>query len=227
MNITQPTIVFDWNCTLLDDMPLVVESHNAMHKAFGKDPVTTETYQQNFVMPTHNFYRFLGFSDEVIKRDFLTIQNIFHDYYEAHVDTQSLRHYAHELLDNTQRHGMNRIILSNHLEQPIKAQLSRLNIGHHFDHVLAYADRATQFKHETKGQRLARFIAEHKMDPANCVIIGDTAEEIHIARELGMIGVAITGGFYSTERLEAERPDHLVHGLDEFHAVLRQRGWVS
>lgn len=223
----RPTIVFDWNCTLLDDMALVLDATNALLTARAKPAIDLQTYQARITLPLHHFYQSVGFTAEELVAHFPVIQDIFHDAYESRVDTQQLRHGAEALLTAATANGVNSIILSNHLEDPIRRQLARLGIAPHFPHVLAYADRATQFKHESKGQRLARFMVEHALQPNQMVIIGDTAEEIHIARELKLTGVALTGGFYSVERLAATDPDHLVHGLDAFHAVLRQRGWLS
>jgi phosphoglycolate phosphatase len=223
----QPTIVFDWNCTLLDDMQLVVAATNVFLQHGGKPLIDAAAYQRHFIMPVTDFYHALGFAPAELTEKFLHLQNLFHDYYVRGEPLVGLRAGAHPLLKATEQHGINTIILSNHIAPQIISQLERLEITHHFPHVLAYADRATQFKHETKGQRLERFIAEHQLEPAQCVIIGDTAEEIHIARAYGLTSVAITGGFYSTERLQAEQPDHLVHDLHEFHTVLRQRGWAA
>lgn len=223
----QPTIVFDWNCTLLDDIELVLEATNALLTHGGKPTIDLQTYQMRITLPLQDFYQAVGFSWAELEDGFAAIQDVFHDYYEARVHTQRLRPGAAELLTASEAAGVHCLILSNHLEEPIRTQLERLNIRHHFADVLAYADRASQFKHESKGQRLQRYMAEHGLRGADCVIIGDTAEEQHIAQALNMTGVALTGGFFTPERLAAAQPQHLVHGLDEFHGLLRQRGWLT
>lgn len=227
MQSSQPTIVFDWNCTLLDDIDLVLDATNALLMHGQKPTINLATYQERITLPLHIFYQSVGFTPQELDDNFSVIQDVFHDYYEARVHTQKLRHGAVALLTAARQHNINCLILSNHLEQPIKTQLERLAIDQHFQHVLAYADRASQFKHETKGQRLGRFMAEHGLRGDDCIIIGDTAEEVHIARAHGMTSVAISGGFFNLHRLEAEQPHHLVHGLDEFHQILHQRGWFT
>jgi phosphoglycolate phosphatase-like HAD superfamily hydrolase len=227
MQPQQPTLVFDWNCTLLDDFDLVLASQNASHGAYDKALVTHTSFREQFTMPPKNFYKLFGFTDVELAERLLDIQGRFHDHYEAGVDQQRLRKGVETMFAATRAANLNHVILSNHIEQPIRKQLARLQIEDHFHAVLAYAERATQFKHETKGDKLGRFMAEHNLRGENCVIIGDTAEEIHIARAYGMTSVAITGRFFSTERLAKEEPDHLVHDLHEFHDVLRQRGWVA
>jgi len=227
MNPQRPTIVFDWNCTLLDDIELVLESINTAFVAVEKPAITLEHYQRYCTMPVPNFYCHCGFSESDLAAHLPRIQDMFHDHYEAHVDSQALRKGAGELLQTMTQQGVNSLILSNHIEQPIRGQLQRLGIEQHFSHVLAYADRATQFKHETKGQRLGRFIAEHQLKPDSCIIIGDTEEEIHIARDHGLTSVAISGGFFAVDRLVAQEPHHLVHDLHELHDIIKQRGWLT
>ncbi len=119
-------------------------------------------------------------------------------------------------------------ILSNHIVDPIRTQLRRLEIEHFFAEVLAYADRATQFKDMTKGERLRRYrVAQRHRGPQDTMIVGDTVEEIQIAREQGLISVAITGGCASEERLRAENPDYLIHSLHGLKPILQERGFVS
>ena len=59
------------------------------------------------------------------------------------------------------------------------------------------------------------------------MIIGDSVEEIHIAREQGLISVAITGGCVSEKRLRAEKPDYVIHALTELKPIMQERGFAS
>ena len=59
------------------------------------------------------------------------------------------------------------------------------------------------------------------------MIVGDSVEEIEIAREQGLISVAITGGCASEDRLRGEKPDYLIHSLHELKPILQERGFAS
>jgi phosphoglycolate phosphatase len=92
---------------------------------------------------------------------------------------------------------------------------------------MGYASREIQFLDMTKGERLRRYIEAKNLDASNALIIGDTVEEIEIARELGMGCIAITGGVNSESRLREKSPDHIIHSLQELKPILQERGFMS
>lgn len=47
--------------------------------------------------------------------------------------------------------------------------------------------------------------------PSDCVFVGDSEPDIRTAKNAGMVSVAVTWGFRSSERLLKESPDHLIH----------------
>lgn len=220
-------VVFDWNGTLIDDVDLVQGAANVILKHFGRAPVGLARFQECFDAPIARFYENLGFLAHELGEVLERTQDIFHDYYEERAIAAPLRDGAAQLLQSVKRTPGMTIILSNHIQEPIRLQLGRFGVEKHIDHVLAYESRATQFKHETKGQKLKRFMEENKVAPGNAVIIGDTPEEAHIAHEYGMTGILITGGYASEDRLRAARPHHLVHDFAELHAVLREREFTA
>ena len=227
MNAQSKQIVFDWNGTLFDDTQLIVDVINKVFLHYGYPTVDYPTYQARYEVPFEKLYRNHGLSDAEIERVMKTQGDLFHDHYEPAALAASLRAGAMEILSFSRDQGVRNVILSNHIVDKIRDQLQRLAIENYFADVLAYADRATQFKNMTKGERLRRFMAEHRMNPAHTMIIGDSVEEIHIAKEQGFISVAITGGCVSEKRLQAEGPDHVIHSLSELKPILYERGFAS
>lgn len=212
---TPKTIVFDWNGTLFDDAEAAHEATNAVLAHFGLAASSFAQFQEHFHIPLSRMYERFGLEPEAMKRHEAAVGTVFHDYYENLAVTLPLRAGAEALLALLRAEGATTVILSNHLESPIRAQLARLGIAEAIDHVMAFADRATQFA-EPKGARLGRFMAQHGLDAGDVAIIGNSPEEIAIAREFGLTGVAITGGFVSAPRLQAAAPDILVSSLTEF-----------
>lgn len=227
MNASAKHIVFDWNSTLLDDVRAMHECQNILMQRLGKPPITLDYFRAHYEVPFERLYSNLGLTEAEIGAAMGLDKHYFHDYYEPMAAKAALRAGAVEILSQARRHGVKNLILSNHIEGPIRAQLQRLDIEHHFSAVLAYANRDTQFKDMTKGERLRRFMAARGMMPDSTIIVGDSIEEIHIARDQGLISVAITGGCAAEERLRAENPDHIIHSLHELGPVLEERGFVS
>ncbi|MFY9287225.1 MAG: HAD family hydrolase [Alphaproteobacteria bacterium] len=226
MSDAAKNIVFDWNCTLLDDVHALHSCTNNLLQRQGHGVLDIERFRDNYAIPFDQFYRKMGFTEGQVTT-MLTLENsMFHDHYEPLADQSALREGAADILAVAHKHGISSYILSNHIIDPIKAQLKRLAIEHLFAEVLAYADRATQFKHMTKGEKLKQFMDERQLRPQHTMIVGDTIEEIFIARDHGLISVAITGGCVSEQRLREEKPDYVIHSLHELKPIMQERGFI-
>ena len=58
--------------------------------------------------------------------------------------------------------------------------------------------------------------------PEDCVYVGDTLEDVHMARHAEVRTVGIVGPFPTTKRLKLSRPDILLGSLAELPAALRR-----
>jgi phosphoglycolate phosphatase len=220
-------VIFDWNSTLLDDFPIIHDCMNHIMRHVGKAPISIEQFRASYEVPFENLYLNLGFADSEVHHVMNLDRHVFHDVYEPKAANAPLRAGAADILRHVRAQGIGAAILSNHIVDPIKTQLSRLGIDHLFDEVLAYATRETQFRDMTKGERLRRYREQHGIAPQNTMIVGDSVEEIEIAREQKLISVAITGGGALEERLRSEKPDYVIHALHELKPILEERGFAS
>ncbi len=227
--MTEPArhIIFDWNSTLLDDIHALHGCTNLLLEGEGHPPVSLDFFQSHYDVPFRQLYNNLGLTPDKVQRLIELENSAFHLHYEPMAAKAALRDGAQDILQNAQTHGLQTYILSNHIVEPIREQLRRLQIEHFFAEVLAYANRQVQFKDMTKGERLRRYRAEHGWHDHDAIIVGDSVEEIEIAHEQGMISVAITGGCVSEQRLAAGKPDYLIHSLRDLNTILRQEGFVS
>ncbi len=227
MTAQRPMIVYDWNGTLLEDAHIMLYALNIARRRFSKPDIDMETMRAAMDVPFTKLYQNIGFSEDEIAAIVAANNDIFHDYYEPEVEKTTLREGAHDLLALAHKHSIPQFILSNHLAPKISGHLTRYGALQYFTEILAYADRATQFKDMTKGERLRRYMAANDIKPSEAFIIGDTIEETHIARDLGLVSIAMTGGFASEERLRAINPDYLIHSLREVPDILRERGLIA
>jgi phosphoglycolate phosphatase-like HAD superfamily hydrolase len=65
-----------------------------------------------------------------------------------------------------------------------------------------------------------------QLNPQDCIYIGDTPEDIHMARSANVRTIGITGPFPTAKKLKLSRPDVLLTSLNELPSALRrlQRG---
>jgi len=193
----------------------------------NKPSISMELFRSTQIRPLEKFYLAIGLTEDEAPQALENERSIFHDSYEPLADLVPLREGAVDILCDAQKSGVTNIVVSNHLTDQIKRIMRLRSIEHHFDEVLAYASRDKQYRDMTKGEKLHRYMQTNALDSADVIIIGDTLEEIEIARTYGMTSVAITGGIHSEQRLRALNPDHVIHTLPELRPILRERGFVS
>ena len=89
-----------------------------------------------------------------------------------------------------------------------------------------YADTAGSL-HHSKTALLGRLLEEQSLDPATTCMVGDRNFDIEAARANGVISIAVTYGYGTSEELESARPDHTcgaVADLLPMFAALDERG---
>ncbi len=220
-------IVWDWNGTLLDDTHIVLECFNIALKHFSIGPVSMEAFLDIQGPCMKTLYRKAGVPEHQLDEIVELERDIFHDNYESKSHTAGLRNGAKGVLEHLALNEVISVILSNHINTEIARLLKHHDILHHFDDVLAFKDRETQFRDKDKKGRLIDYAKIRDLKPENTLIVGDSTEEIGVAHDLGIESVAITGGMTSETRLRAAEPDHMIHSLEELAPILRKRGFVE
>jgi phosphoglycolate phosphatase len=223
----QKYIVWDWNGTLINDLALGLHCFNITMRHFKKPEVVLEQYQKTFEYPFKRHYCKNGFSEEEFDQNVDIIQHVFHDAYDAGVLDIGFRDGVTDILTSTIKFDVHHIILSNHHTPSINAHLDRLNARYYFKDVLAHSNREAQSGWLPKSEHLKQFMQNNHLNPTKTCIVGDTPEESHIGRELGIASILITGGFATPERLQEARPDYLVHTLSDLNPIIHERGLLS
>jgi phosphoglycolate phosphatase len=212
-------VVFDWNGTLLDDTALCAASTSNVSVKLGGHPVTVEKLQKNYTLPLTELYTRLGCQREVVEKNVNIVYDDFTAHYDSYVHEVPLRDGAVEALTSLQGNGHKSVILSNATVMSISKQISRFGLCEYFTDILANgAQEYLDLMHKAdKGSRLKAYVDHHRIERA--LVVGDSAEEIQIAHHYGFLGVGITGGFVSEERIRAANPDFVIHSLAELPAI--------
>lgn len=212
--------VFDWNGTLFDDTSATLLGVNRVLSIFGKPPIELHLLQESFSFPLIHFYERMGVSvNEYLERN----EELSHAYietYEACNGDCAVMEGAADLLEWLGEKNVHSMILSNHLQERLDADVARLGITRYMRHVSGNKERATITQGLSKQTRLEAYMEEHGFAPENTFIIGDSHEEPELARRLGLLGISIAGGMLSAARLEKYKADHIVHRLAEVRPIL-------
>lgn len=191
-------LVWDWNGTLLDDLPIVVESVNIGLAAYGGSPIDADGYRNHYTRPVSLFYeRLLG--RRVTDTEWLHINDLFHDAYYSRVASVGLAPDATRALDTARGWGFRQSVLSMAPHDHLVAIVDRLGVAAYFD--------AVRGSEGNRGGEKAVSLAAHVrvlgVDPGSVVVVGDVPDDAAAAAAVGAKAVLFDGGSHHRHDLEA------------------------
>ncbi|MBN1778332.1 MAG: HAD family hydrolase [Clostridiales bacterium] len=189
-------ILWDWNGTLLDDVRYALGVRNRVFPRFGLPAIgDIETYHEQFTFPVKLYYERAGVTEE----NFVAIAHAWMDEYVAGVNTVPLFADAVSALDRFQQAGWMQVVLSASQEDNLRSQLAHTGILERFQAVLGLSHI-----YATDKTDIARaWLADNQIDPASCVMVGDTVHDAVVADSLKMDCVLIARGHMGRARLLA------------------------
>lgn len=211
---------FDWNGTLFDDTPATLQATNTVLAKFGKGPIDLHTLQETFSFPLIHFYERVGIHPDEYLKNAEEEGAAYVEAYEACNGNCTIMAGAIELLEWLNGKGVHTMILSNHMQDNLHADVERLGIRPYMKHVSGNTERATMTQGLSKQIRLEAYMEQHGFAPEKTFIIGDSHEEPELAKRLGILGISIAGGLLSAARLEKYKADHIVQTLHEVRPIL-------
>ncbi len=196
------TILWDWNGTLLSDVPLVVKVNNEVFSRHGYRLTSVEEYRRIFRFPVKTYYDQIGVSDE----DFPIVAKEWNEGYVADFALASLHEHAAEALCRFRDAGFRQVIVSASQVDQLRAQVARFPaLDGMFDAVLGLSNVFAVSKVE-----LAKsYLHDAGLSPEDTVFIGDTDHDAEVARAIGCRCLLITGGHQCDEVLHTV-PDAIV-----------------
>lgn len=212
--------VFDFNGVLLADVRSALAASNDSLQRLGLKPIGVKKYRETLVIPASEFYVKNGVPREKIAASQPQMIEWWHSVYEDLAARNRLREGARKILAWLKSRGIRSIVVSNHTVPGIRAQLARLKLDALVDEVLANSEPGSSFVRKRKFEMVKAYLQDKGIAPNDAVIIGDSPEEVEIGRRLGLRTVAISRGWYSTERLKAAKPDYLINNLLELEPIV-------
>lgn len=216
------TLFFDLNGTLFDDVDL---AHACCARAFEKagfPPLSKKEFTEKYDMPIGLFYKNCNISPKQIRKHEQTLRKTFFAAFAEGQARQPLRSGAKGLLAACREEGHRVVVLTNAPRDTAREQLDGAGLGPVVTDVIGRTKRLIE-ENAPKGKLLLNFIRENAINPTLAVLIGDTAEEVVLAKGLRMKSIALEGGWSTPDRLAASRPDHQIASLTAAQKILLER----
>lgn len=160
---------------------------------------------------------FHGVKQSVIKKKVKLATALMGEYFIGHKNQASpqILPGVKDLLSKLRKKGFSIGVLTGNVETIAWTKIEVAGLRDYFDFG-AFGDKVLKRVDLVDyAQRNAEKILGRKINKRDLIIIGDTPRDIKCARDAGIKVIAVSTGIYSFEELEKEKPDLLVHSLEE------------
>lgn len=207
-------VIWDWNGTLLDDTAACYEIAETMRAVRGMPPLgSVDVYRGLFHFPVIEYYYDMGYTFETETYEDITVD--FIGRYAKVVDACPLQAGAEAVLADIRARGIRQMILSATSQPRLDIEVTAHGIAAYFDAILGQPNDAAV----SKAERGRAYLAEHGLDPASMVLVGDTDHDFEVAEALGCRCILLDVGHQSRQRLE-KLGAAVIHSLEELPALL-------
>ena len=211
------TILWDWNGTLVADVPHVVNMNNLTLEQFGYRHTSEAEYRAKFRHPVHEYYYDLGVTAE----DFPKIAKVWNKAYVEGFDCVPLAPGAAEAVRRFKEAGYKQVIISASQVDQLRAQVAHFaEFDGIFDEVLGLSNQLAVSKVHLAVDYLAR--TGEKAE--ECVFIGDTTHDAETAAAIGCRCFLIEGGHQERKVLDTAENATVLSSLQEAVELLDKKG---
>ena len=190
-------VVWDWNGTLVEDLPVVVESVNAALDAIGEASISEDDYRAFFTRPVEQFYERL-LARPITTEEWDTLDRVFHNQYRDALDRVPLAIDAMEAIGAVGARGWSQSILSMWWEDELLDVVAR----HGLIDQMALVQGNVNDPGGEKASHLLRHVSTLDLDVGSVVMIGDSIDDAVAAGVVGTACVLYDGGSHHLDDLE-------------------------
>ena len=207
------TIIWDWDGTLLDDLDLSLESVNILLKERNIPTLSIEKYKDIFGFPVVDYYVKAGFDFE--KEAFEVPAKQYVKLYAAGASELKLFPDVVDTLTFFKENNYRQIVLSAMKDDNLKLMIHNAEISHFFDGIFGIKDNYAREK-----VSLGKQVVENlKLNPAECLMIGDTLHDAEVSEQCGFNCILFSGGHVSKQRLET-KGKKIINSLSELKQIV-------
>ena len=206
------TVLWDWNGTLIADVPHVVRINNLVFRAYGYRDTTADEYRSLFRFPVKDYYLEYGVTEE----DFPIIAREWNQMYVEGFRDVPLAPHAAETVKRFQAAGFRQVILSASQVDQLRAQVACFpELDGAFDEVLGIGDVYAS----SKVQLAKDYLARSGIHPSEAVFIGDTSHDAEVAQSIGIRCLLVSGGHQNDDVLRRTGAT-VLHRLTDVYDIL-------
>jgi HAD superfamily hydrolase (TIGR01509 family) len=204
-------VLFDWDGTLIDSYHADSQAYLAMFQELGLAWGLAEL-EQNYSPDWYAVYRAAGIPED----RWGDADRAWRTHYARH--SSKLMNGTRHILDQLAlRHRLG-LVTSGDRER-VTRQLREFQLTGIFETYVCGGDTAEK---KPRPEPLLLALQQMKIDAERCVYVGDTPEDLLMARAAGVRAIAVLGPFPTEKRLRAAKPEYLLESLEELPGLLEK-----
>ncbi len=200
-------VLLDWSGTLADDLGPVITATNAIFRQYGRRELTRDEFRHHFRLPFSGFY-----AELLPEATAEGLEELYEHHFAGLQGDVDLLPGALDFLHFCRRTHRRTFLLSTIKPSHFDTQATRLGVHDAFEH--AYVGIMD------KREKIREILATHDLDPVETVFVGDMIHDLETARHGGVLGVAVTTGFDTIEKLLPANPAIIVDSLATLQRLL-------
>jgi phosphoglycolate phosphatase len=212
-NKTLQGVLFDWDGTLIDSYGADSSAYLAMFRELGI-PWGLEELAQHYSPNWYRVYR----AAKLPRARWDDADRAWRAQYAKH--SPRLMAGARQVLNRLRRVHHLGLVTSGDRDRVMR-QLRAFRLTQVFGARVCSGDTPYRKPHPAP-LRLA--LKQLRLEPSACVYVGDSPEDLEMAKSAGVRAIAVLGPFPTEKRLRAARPDFLLESIRELPEVLEGLG---
>ena len=202
---------FDWDGTLVDSAAASLRSYVTLFASYGI-AYGPDDFERTYSPNWHRTYEMIGLPREKWDEADDRWLTIYAD------EANELLPGAQVTLARLQAAGLAQGLVTSGSRPRVERDIARLTVDRFFGVVICGGDTPNRKPHP---EPLQLALARLGVEPSTAAYLGDSPEDIQMARAAGVFAIGIPGAFPNRRALEASTPDLFVSNLDEFvHALI-------
>ena len=212
MKIT--TVLWDWNGTLMNDVPLCCELLNHQLTRHGYAPVGgLDAYRRVFRFPIEQYYQDAGF--DFSRHPYSQLAQEYAVLYASRCESCPLQPNAEAVLRKLQAQGLHQFILSASEQKALEQQVAFYGLREYFEALLGLNN---VYAHSKVDVGLT-WLQKSGTPASSVLMVGDSVHDYEVSQALGTRCVLYAGGHQPADVLAANGAP-VVNGLDQIFSYL-------
>ncbi len=198
-------VLFDWDGTLVDSAAASLRSYVTLFASYGI-AYGPDDFERSYSPNWHRTYEMIGLPREKWDEADERWLALYAD------EANALLPGARESLARLHAAGLVQGLVTSGSRPRVERDIARVAVDRFFGVVVCSGDTPNRKPHP---EPLQLALTRLQVEPATAVYLGDSPEDIEMARAAGVFAIGIPGAFPNRTALAASSPDLLVSSLDE------------